>query len=387
MRFLILISIFLCCFNFAQSHPIPDIPVIGDFDENGSSIITVEVETRSFADDPEQVPMLESADYEKLTQLEKDDFLGKAEAQIANALLVRFDEEEWKLPNFKYDFVKKLGGNPVEGSDTFIIRGYAKRTLSPKIKSYQIRARSEAAYDLVFTNRLNGIPQKRVNVLFPGEDSFVLNLKNFVKSKEMPLSKNTLDNNINQSAQDIRSTFFSFLRQGFVHVVPLGLDHILFVLGLFLLSRKWKPLILQVTAFTLAHTITLGLATIGLISVSPQIVEPIIAASIAVVALENIFFPGYKPYRLAVVFIFGLIHGLGFAGALSGLNLEATSLLLGLFGFNVGVEFGQVVILITAYVLTMKIMDPADYRKWIVIPGSSIIALLGLYWTVERIFY
>jgi len=130
----------------------------------------------------------------------------------------------------------------------------------------------------------------------------------------------------------------------------------------------------------------LGLATLGIISVSPQIVEPIIAASIAVIALENIFFPGYKPYRVVIVFIFGLIHGLGFAGALSGFNLEPTSLLIGLFGFNVGVEFGQLAILITSICLTIFIKDPLHYRKWIVLPGSTLIALIGLYWTIERIF-
>ncbi|MBT5915611.1 MAG: HupE/UreJ family protein, partial [Opitutae bacterium] len=276
--------------------------------------------------------------------------------------------------------------NTVEESDTFIIRGYARRKLSSGSQSYQIRAKETAAYDIIFTNRLNGIPQKRVNVLFPGENSFTLDLTNFFRPEEegngTELSKFEY-----KDTADSQSTFISFLRQGFVHVVPLGLDHILFVFGLFLLSRKWKPLILQVSAFTVAHTLTLGLATLGIISVSPQIVEPIIAASIAVIALENIFFPGYKPYRLVIVFIFGLIHGLGFAGALSGFNLEPTSLLIGLFGFNLGVEFGQLALLIAAYCLTAQIKNQSNYRQWIVIPGSLTIALFGLYWTIERIFF
>ena len=385
MKLVTIYFLLLSTFALLNGHPIPDIPVIGDFDQNGSSVITVEIDTRSFADDPEEVPMLSGPAFNKLTAEEKKDLLLVGKNLISEALLIRFNGKEWFLPDFEYDFEKKIGGNTVEESDTFVIRGYARRKLSSESQSYQIRAKESAAYDIIFTNRLNGIPQKRVNVLFPGENSFTLDLTNFFGPGEESNSTESSKFEYKDTA-DSQSTFISFLRQGFVHVVPLGLDHILFVFGLFLLSRKWKPLILQVSAFTLAHTLTLGLATLGIISVSPQIVEPIIAASIAVIALENIFFPGYKPYRVVIVFIFGLIHGLGFAGALSGFNLEPTSLLIGLFGFNVGVEFGQFAILITSICLTIFIKDPLHYRKWIVLPGSTLIALIGLYWTIERIF-
>ena len=386
MKLVTIYLLLLSTFALLNGHPIPDIPVIGDFDQNGSSVITVEIDTRSFADDPEEVPMLSGPAFNKLTAEEKKDLLLVGKNLISEALLIRFNGKEWFLPDFDYDFEKKVGGNTVEESDTFVIRGYARRKLSSESQSYQIRAKESAAYDIIFTNRLNGIPQKRVNVLFPGENSFTLDLTNFFGPGEESNSTESSKFEYKDTA-DSQSTFISFLRQGFVHVVPLGLDHILFVFGLFLLSRKWKPLILQVSAFTLAHTLTLGLATLGIISVSPQIVEPIIAASIAVIALENIFFPGYKPYRLVIVFIFGLIHGLGFAGALSGFNLEPTSLLIGLFGFNLGVEFGQLALLIAAYLLTAQIKNQSNYRQWIVIPGSLTIALFGIYWTIERIFF
>ena len=386
MKFVTIYFLLLSTFALLNGHPIPDIPVIGDFDQNGSSVITVEIDTRSFADDPEEVPMLSGPAFDKLTAEEKKDLLLEGKNLITEALLIRFNEKEWFLPDFEYDFEKKIGGNTVEESDTFVIRGYARIKLSSESQSYQIRAKESAVYDIIFTNRLNGIPQKRVNVLFPGENSFTLDLTNFFGLGEESNSTESSKFEYKDTA-DSQSTFISFLRQGFVHVVPLGLDHILFVFGLFLLSRRWKPLILQVSAFTLAHTLTLGLATLGIISVSPQIVEPIIAASIAVIALENIFFPGYKPYRLVIVFIFGLIHGLGFAGALSGFNLEPTSLLLGLFGFNLGVEFGQLALLIAAYLLTAQIKNQSNYRQWIVIPGSITIALFGIYWTIERIFF
>src|SRR5690606_451107 len=107
-----------------------------------------------------------------------------------------------------------------------------------------------------------------------------------------------------------------------------------------------------VTMFTVAHTLTLGLATLGALSVPGSVVEPVIAASIAVIALENVFRPKYSRWRLAVVFVFGLIHGLGFAGALQELNLPAPSLAVGLLGFNVGVEFGQLTVIAIAWAVT-----------------------------------
>ncbi len=112
-----------------------------------------------------------------------------------------------------------------------------------------------------------------------------------------------------------------YLKLGYLHILPLGFDHILFVLSLFLLSPRLKPVLWQATAFTVAHSVTLGLAMYHIITPPARIVEPLIAISIVYVALENIFSPKLKPSRVAVVFLFGLVHGLGFAGALGRLGL------------------------------------------------------------------
>ena len=112
-----------------------------------------------------------------------------------------------------------------------------------------------------------------------------------------------------------------YLTLGFTHIVPHGLDHMLFVLGIYLLSRRARSVLCQVSAFTVAHSITLGLSMYGVVSVSPRIVEPMIAISIAYVAIENLFLSELKSWRVVLVFAFGLLHGMGFAGALKDLGL------------------------------------------------------------------
>src|SRR6185295_19138503 len=135
-----------------------------------------------------------------------------------------------------------------------------------------------------------------------------------------------------------------YLKLGFTHILPEGPDHILFVLGIFLLSRRLKPILQQVTAFTVAHTLTLGLSIYGLVSLPPSIVEPLIALSIVFVAVENVLTPELKPSRIALVFAFGLLHGLGFAGVLSQLRLRPSEFLTALLSFNLGVAGGQLAV-------------------------------------------
>lgn len=174
---------------------------------------------------------------------------------------------------------------------------------------------------------------------------------------------------------------------GYEHIVPKGLDHILFVLGLFLLSVRFKPLLLQVTSFTLAHSITLGLTIYGVISLSPSIVEPLIALSIAYVGIENILVKELKPWRVMIVFLFGLLHGMGFAGVLSELGLPESDFATALIFFNVGVEAGQLSVIAVSFLLVFWLLkDQNKYRQWVIIPISSIISLIGLFWTYERVF-
>ncbi len=180
-------------------------------------------------------------------------------------------------------------------------------------------------------------------------------------------------------------TFGQYQLLGFTHILPKGLDHILFVLGLYLLSTKLRPLLWQITMFTLAHTLTLGLAASGYVQLPAGIVEPLIAASIVYVAIENLLTTRMQPWRPALVFAFGLLHGLGFAGVLSELGLPADRFGEALVGFNIGVEMGQLTVVALAFAAIGWFRNRSWYRSAFVIPGSIAIALTGAYWFVERV--
>lgn len=178
--------------------------------------------------------------------------------------------------------------------------------------------------------------------------------------------------------------FVRYVVSGFDHIIPKGLDHILFVLGLFFFATQMRPLLLQVTAFTLAHTITLALAATGVVSIPGSVVEPLIAASIVYVAVENILGIGNTKWRTIFVFGFGLLHGLGFASVLGDFGIAQGRFIEALIGFNIGVELGQLTVIAIAFALVGWFMQKDWYRKAIVIPASLVIALIGAYWVVER---
>ncbi len=186
--------------------------------------------------------------------------------------------------------------------------------------------------------------------------------------------------------QSLPEVVASYIVLGFEHIVPKGLDHILFILGLFLLSTHWRPLFFQVTMFTVAHTITLGLAMNNVVELPANIVEPLIALSIAYVGMENILSRRLHTSRLVLVFLFGLLHGLGFAGVLSDFGMPKNDFTTALISFNVGVELGQIAVIMAAFVLlAIWFKDRQKYRKFIVVPGSVLISIIGFYWFLERL--
>ncbi len=199
------------------------------------------------------------------------------------------------------------------------------------------------------------------------------------------------------------SVFARYISVGFEHIVPLGIDHILFVLGLFFFSLHLRPILYQVTAFTAAHTITLAMASLGIVTISASIVEPLIAASIVYVGIENLRGRGNVKARTALVFVFGLLHGLGFASVLGDFGISASSFVGALLGFNLGVEIAQLALILVALIVILvaarlarlaplpdnetPVRDVQVMYRAVSVVGSIIISVIGAYWTIERVFF
>ena len=227
-----------------------------------------------------------------------------------------------------------------------------------------------------------------------GDDAYADNLSGGALSEPLP--------RVGAVTESAWAVFVRYIWVGFDHIIPKGLDHILFVLGLFFLSFKLRPLITQVTVFTIAHTITLALASLQIVKVSPSIVEPLIALSIVYVAIENLFTTQVRWWRPIVIFGFGLLHGLGFASVLGEFGLAPGRFVAGLIGFNIGVEVGQLAVIALAMLLLGLAVYAARFKKMddleetiretevmyqgIAIPGSILIAIIGAYWAFERVF-
>jgi hypothetical protein len=177
-----------------------------------------------------------------------------------------------------------------------------------------------------------------------------------------------------------------YLSLGFRHILPLGWDHVLFVAGLVLGSGlRLRRLLGQLSAFTLAHTVTLALGALGWVVLPRGVVEPLIAFSIAYVALENLVLKYNARRRVLLAFVFGLLHGQGFASSLLNTGLPRSAFLVALVSFNVGVELGQLVTVLALCAALRMLQQRASLQLYAVRPGSAVIAVAGLCWGVARL--
>lgn len=177
-----------------------------------------------------------------------------------------------------------------------------------------------------------------------------------------------------------------YLASGFTHVLPHGLDHVLFILGLFFLSRDFSVLLLQMTLFTVAHSLTLGLSLYGIISLPVEWIEVSIALSITFIAVENLLSgQRLRAWRPWVVILSGLVHGMGFAHSFSEQPLSRKDFLPALFSFNMGVEFGQLAVLGLAYAVVFLFWKRTWYQGAFVRPLCLLMAASGLWMAVQRI--
>jgi hypothetical protein len=206
------------------------------------------------------------------------------------------------------------------------------------------------------------------------------------------LSLSGLAHTINYALEEAPrgQVFWYYFKLGFQHILPFGVDHILFIVALCLPGNTGKAIFWQATAFTIAHSITLVLSMKNIVMVPAALVEPIIALSILFVAIENIFFSRLKPWRVGIVFLFGLIHGMGFASSLNEIGLPRNRFFTSIFSFNVGVELGQLTIIasmLAFILLPLQRQAMLKQKQWVTYSLSLLIGLVAVYWTVERVFF
>jgi hypothetical protein len=229
-------------------------------------------------------------------------------------------------------------------------------------------------------------PERKIKRKSEMRNSFVVIALVFIATSLIPFSSYAHTVNYDVETLSAAGVAGYYIKLGFLHILPLGFDHILFILGIFFLNPNLRSAFWQATAFTIAHSITLALAAAGFIHPLPSVIEPIIALSIAFVAIENMFSTTLNWWRILVVFGFGLVHGMGFAGALSEIGLPENNFFNSILSFNVGVELGQIaVILLANFLLVNWIKNKEWYRRRFLLPASACIAIFALWITYERL--
>jgi hypothetical protein len=178
---------------------------------------------------------------------------------------------------------------------------------------------------------------------------------------------------------------WSFILSGIKHIIPLGWDHILFLTGLFLSTRHLRKIVRLATAFTVAHSITLILCASQLLPSKPQLIEPIIGLTIALIGLQNLIGEKNNKVSYLILFVFGLIHGCGFATALGESGIPQNYFYSSLISFNIGIELAQIAIIAVMYFATRIIKNEIHYKKFVTTPVSLIILAAGIFLTTERL--
>lgn len=287
---------------------------------------------------------------------------------------------DWHVTNVVY---------PNEPKDAFIDELAWPMTQIRLKGQWPVAAKTDGSLQAVFTDQFRF--EEPIAVTFIDQDSTRKMSRWLVRNQHSPVFRPSAESDPDgpQYARWDWREFVDYIWQGILHIVPRGWDHVLFILGLFLGFSRLRYLLAWVTGFTLAHSVTLALSTFGAISVPASIVEPLIAASIIWVAVENLLFPPAHYWRLVTVLVFGLLHGLGFASVLRAYGLPSDSILPALVGFNLGVEIAQLGVLASALLLSFflgrYILSRTDWHSWLVRPGSLLIAAIAGYWLVERL--
>ncbi|HIO92837.1 MAG TPA: HupE/UreJ family protein [Leucothrix mucor] len=368
--FLTLITLFLSLYNNAQAHEIrPAIVNITLEDEQYYRIniqLNVEALIAQINPQHQDTNEAENTNYYDTLRLLSSKNLARKFKLFENTLLqdisLQANDETLTLKVVELK-IPDIGDTDLARNSSIILAGQ----LPPNTQNIKWHWNKKFGANVVRVNSPNN------------PDLYTTYLQNGKSSNTIVIANNST------KSQSIFEIFSNYLTIGFQHILPKGLDHILFVIGLFLLSIKMRPLLLQITSFTLAHSITLALGMMGVIQIPANIVEPLIAASIVYVCIENIYSDKLNIWRPFIVFCFGLLHGLGFSSVLAEIGLSPQHFVTGLIAFNVGIELGQITIIGLCFLaIGLWFRHKPWYRSRISVPASAVIAIIGTYWFIER---
>ncbi len=353
-----------------MAHPEPDIPVRAYFQEDGDLRVTVELDTRVFADDPEMTQYLYFKDFLTLPETEREAFKRQAEAYLKPRVELIFEPGGKVEPEFEFDFTT-WNGQPLVGAyDYVMVTGTWRTQVPPGSTGYKISASNANTLSVVFLNFYEGRKLERSAVLFPGESSFVQDL---AKLAEAGVSQDSGE--ISGGAWKV---FASFVRAGFVYFLPNGLVHGAFLLALLFLSRTWRLRWRQIAVFALV--LALGAVFVGpglAKALSGVVLGPILAIGVIVMAADTLFCPKWSPWRLYLVGVLGLAHGVGLGAMLGDLRQMGGQLFLSQAGYLTGILGGILAIVIPVHAATFWLSDAA-FRNFIGLPGSILLIVAGL---------
>ena len=362
--------VFLNFFNYVSAHEIK--PTVVEFSkiENQINLVLI-FNAEAFLANVDASIYKETKNsskskiYDELRLLSKEmlkERIFKSKDQITNSIFVKTSEKPLKLKVVEIDVLDENNIEKVRFTKIYF------KTYNQIIETPIKFSTKKIFGPLIFKNfsNINKDTQKpQLQWLKPGNQTSQI---------EILEEKNNFPN-----------LLISGVWNGIIHIIPYGFDHILFILGLFFFSHKLKTLLIQVTTFTIAHSTTLILGGLGYVTISVVIVEAIIAASIIWIGFENLFRKNMNISRIGVIFCFGLLHGLGFASMFKLIGLEGTDYYLNLLSFNVGIELGQILVLLPLVILIPLFNRIKLYRILIAIPASIIIALFGVDTFINRV--
>jgi hypothetical protein len=356
----------------ALAHKVSAVSVVAEFDTREQTFkveLAMDVDPTGDPAVDDQIPPEQAARNFATESIEIffDDQHLKPEPGIR---LVTTTDENTPKELMRKAVIGTLAGTIPKGAENFLLR---------------VTENTEAAVVMV-TNK-DGKPARRLQVLYPGEFSNPLSLASPVLEGD-PFEKEgkpaaAVPTPVSNEAGDV--SFAGWLVRGFRAVLPYGIDFWAFMLALFLLSLRSRPLGWQVGAYTVAHSLGLALTAFKLIDVPESIVLPIVAASALYPTIENLFVTDLKPWRPPLIATFGFAHGLAFAGILAGHGPETLALPTALIGFNLGIELAQFALLVVASVVAVALVKQRWFRHAVRTPLCVAIAAFSLYRLIDEL--